>query len=440
VGYRSTGTVEFLFIEETQQYAFLELNPRLQVEHPVTENIFGVNLPSCQLMVAMGIPLHRIGDVRKVYGRNPFARDTIDFDMTEKVPLNRHCIAVRITAENPESGFQPTSGKITQLQFRSAIDVWGYFSVNSSGLIHEFADSQFGHLFAHGKDRDSARRAMIIALKELEIRGEIRTTIEYVIRLLQTEDFINNTIDTTWLDKRLARHAELVYQDRHMRPHANLVALCGASVKGFQLFEDARVNFMEKLRVGQIPAEDSIIQEQKIDLIYENVKYKLTCKVSGPNSVIISHCDNSIEVNIRQLADGGYLLDVNGKSLVVYAQTNAGFFRIILDGHTCIFTPEYDPTKLLSNVAGKLARLLVQDGEHLNAGDAYVEIEVMKMYMPLRVNESGVVRFRLSEGATLAPGEVIATMELDDSDRVVSAEVNIHIIVVIIDKLLMNCK
>ncbi len=74
-----------------------------------------------------------------------------------------------ITAENPESGFQPTSGNIEELHFHSAIDVWGYFSINNSGLIHEFADSQFGHIFAGGVDRESARRAMIVALKELQI-------------------------------------------------------------------------------------------------------------------------------------------------------------------------------------------------------------------------------------------------------------------------------
>ena len=64
--------------------------------------------------------------------------------------LQGHCIAVRITAENPDAGFQPTSGTIEELNFRSTPDVWGYFSVDSSGTVHEFADSQFGHLFAHG--------------------------------------------------------------------------------------------------------------------------------------------------------------------------------------------------------------------------------------------------------------------------------------------------
>jgi len=111
VGYISAGTVEYLYMEDTQEYAFLELNPRLQVEHPVTENILGINLPACQLQVAMGLHLCAIGDIRKLYGRHVMGKDTIDFEFSERQVQPRHCIAVRVTAENSDSGFQPTSGE-----------------------------------------------------------------------------------------------------------------------------------------------------------------------------------------------------------------------------------------------------------------------------------------------------------------------------------------
>jgi biotin carboxylase len=79
-------------------------------------------------------------------------------------------IACRITAENPEQNFQPTSGMIQELNFRSTPDVWGYFSIGALGGVHEYADSQFGHLFAVGETREIARRNMVLALKELSIR------------------------------------------------------------------------------------------------------------------------------------------------------------------------------------------------------------------------------------------------------------------------------
>ncbi len=423
VGYCNAGTVEYLFLEDNT-FAFLELNPRLQVEHPVTENILGINLPACQLQVAMGIPLHRIADIRRLYGRHPRGNDTIDFEYAERAAPPRHCIAVRITAENPEAGFQPTSGKIRELQFRSSVDVWGYFSVDNSGQIHEFADSQFGHIFAGGRDRESARRAMIVALKELQIRGDIRTTVEYIIKMLQAVDFVENRINTDWLDGRLARHKELsVVENRKYCPPPTLVAVCGATLQGYRQFNQRDISFVNMLKMGQVPTKDSLTPSVKVDLIFNNVKYRTTCVQSGPERIVIS-CNNvSQQVNIRPLADAGYLMNIEGINHLVYAQDESdGSLRMVLDGHTCIFTPEYDPTKFVSSVAGKIARLLVDDGSHVNAGDAFVEIEVMKMYMPLKALESGFVHFQKSEGATLSPGDIIAKITLDNPDKVVRAE------------------
>ena len=110
IGYVGAGTVEYLYNATTKKYYFLELNPRLQVEHPVTEGITGVNLPSTQLQVAMGIPLSRIPDIRRFYGRDPETDTNIDFMEEDYVLPERHVIAARITAENPDEGFKPTSG------------------------------------------------------------------------------------------------------------------------------------------------------------------------------------------------------------------------------------------------------------------------------------------------------------------------------------------
>lgn len=425
VGYCNAGTVEYLYLEEKQEFAFLELNPRLQVEHPVTENILGLNLPSCQLQVAMGIPLHRISDVRKLYGRHPRGTDTIDFTYAERQAPPRHCIAVRVTAENPEAGFQPTSGKIRELQFRSNVDVWGYFSIDNSGLVHEFADSQFGHIFASGKDRESARRAMIVALKELQIRGDIRTTMEYIIKMLQSQDFIDNNITTDWLDGRLAKYKEIALVENALYcPPPQVVASCGAALQGFQRFQERDSTFIELLKIGQVSSKQSLSSTVSVDLIFNNVKYITTCVQRGPETVVVTCNGASQYINVRPLADGGYLMNVDGKNHLIYAQMESGgSMRMSLDGNTCIFTPEYDPTKFVSSVAGKIARLLVADGTHVNAGEPFVEIEVMKMYMPLKAQEAGVIHFQMSEGATLSPGDIVAKVTLDNPDSVVLSEV-----------------
>lgn len=201
IGYVGAGTVEYLYNAATDDYFFLELNPRLQVEHPVTEGVTLVNLPATQLQVAMGIPLYNIPQIRHFYGKDDiYGTDKIDFLEEDYKPIDSHVIAARITAENPDEGFKPTSGTIERIKFQSTSNVWGYFSVGANGGIHEFADSQFGHLFAKGATREQARKALILALKEIEVRGEIRTTVEYLVQLLETKAFIENTIDTAWLD------------------------------------------------------------------------------------------------------------------------------------------------------------------------------------------------------------------------------------------------
>ena len=158
IGYIGAGTVEYLYNADTGKFFFLELNPRLQVEHPVTEGISLVNLPATQLQVAMGIPLNQIPEVRKFYGLDMYGDSKIDFLEEDYKPIDTHVIAARITAENPDEGFKPTSGSIERIKFQSTSNVWGYFSVGANGGIHEFADSQFGHLFAKGPTREHARK------------------------------------------------------------------------------------------------------------------------------------------------------------------------------------------------------------------------------------------------------------------------------------------
>ncbi|CAH8552740.1 unnamed protein product [Schistosoma turkestanicum] len=163
VGYVSAGTVEYLYNPDSNEFYFLELNPRLQVEHPCTEVVAEVNLPACQLQIAMGIPLHRIKDIRELYLVPPWSDSCIMFDDPTVIrrPPSCYVIAARITSEDPDEGFKPCPGGVRELNFRSNQSVWGYFSVSSAGGIHEFADSQFGHIFSASENREHAREVWI---------------------------------------------------------------------------------------------------------------------------------------------------------------------------------------------------------------------------------------------------------------------------------------
>jgi acetyl-CoA carboxylase/biotin carboxylase 1 len=248
VGYVGAATVEFLYALEAGEYCFLELNPRLQVEHPVTEWISGVNIPAAQLLIAQGVPLHAIPDLRRMHGRPADGHDPIDFeDTAARAPPAGHVVAVRITAENANAGFKPTAGGIDEVSFRSTPDVWGYFSVKGGGAVHEFSDSQFGHLFARGENREAAIRSMVVALKELRVRGEIRTNADYVCDLIQSPDFVGNAHHTGWLDARIAA------QITAGRPAWHLSVVCGAVLRALEHTNGRLAEYLGYLQKGQLP-------------------------------------------------------------------------------------------------------------------------------------------------------------------------------------------
>lgn len=151
VGYESAGTVEYMYLPDEDKYFFLELNPRLQVEHPCTEMLASINIPAIQMQIAMGLPLNRITDIRLFYGLDRYGTTPLPNEILTDTEYS--VIAARITSEDPEDFFRPSTGSVEVLNFRSAQNVWGYFSVSSAGKVHEFADSQFGHLFARGRTR-----------------------------------------------------------------------------------------------------------------------------------------------------------------------------------------------------------------------------------------------------------------------------------------------
>jgi acetyl-CoA carboxylase/biotin carboxylase 1 len=332
IGYIGAGTVEYLYNADTDKFFFLELNPRLQVEHPVTEGVTGCNLPATQLQVAMGIPLYKIPEIRRFYGREDmYGTDKIDFMEEEYAPINTHIIAARITAENPDEGFKPTSGTIERIKFQSTANVWGYFSVGANGGIHEFADSQFGHLFAKGANREQARKSLILALKEIEVRGEIRTTVEYLVQLLETKKFIENTIDTAWLDGIIKEKSVQIDMPTH------LTVVSAAVFKAFQHVKDETENTMESFRKGQtstgrIPGINSF----EVEIAYNDIKYAFDVERSAPDVYRLSCAGSVIDAEVTLTAEGALLAVFGGQTHRIFGMEEPLGLRLVLDGNTLL--------------------------------------------------------------------------------------------------------
>ncbi|CAI9116352.1 OLC1v1017472C1 [Oldenlandia corymbosa var. corymbosa] len=459
VNYVGAATVEYLYSMDTGEYYFLELNPRLQVEHPVTEWIAEINLPAAQVAVGMGIPLWQIPEIRRFYGmehgagydawkRTSVLATPFDFDKAESTKPKGHCVAVRVTSEDPDDGFKPTSGKVQELSFKSKPNVWAYFSVKSGGGIHEFSDSQFGHVFAFGESRALAIANMVLGLKELHIRGEIRTNVDYTIDLLNAADYRDNKIHTGWLDSRIAMRV------RAERPPWYLSVVGGAlyvslaistflhfeiCFTNWQNFHSLHLPFFETqqastssaavvseyigyLEKGQIPPKHISLVNSQVSLNIEGSKYTISMVRGGPGSYRLRMNKSEIEAEIHTLRDGGLLMQLDGNSHVIYAEEEAAGTRLLIDGRTCLLQNDHDPSKLVAETPCKLLRYLVPDGSHVDADTPYAEVEVMKMCMPLLAPASGIIHFRMSDGQTMQAGELIARLDLDDPSAVRKAE------------------
>eukprot|EP00200_Dunaliella_tertiolecta_P012627 CAMPEP_0202373002 /NCGR_PEP_ID=MMETSP1127-20130417/4091_1 /ASSEMBLY_ACC=CAM_ASM_000462 /TAXON_ID=3047 /ORGANISM="Dunaliella tertiolecta, Strain CCMP1320" /LENGTH=2753 /DNA_ID=CAMNT_0048969731 /DNA_START=204 /DNA_END=8465 /DNA_ORIENTATION=+ len=418
VHYVGAATVEFLYCIEEQTYNFLELNPRLQVEHPVTEGITGVNIPSCQLLIGMGVPLWRIPSIRALYGKDPNGTDAFDPDTTPQKYPDSHVVAVRITSEDAAAGFKPTAGRIDEVHFRPTPEVWGYFSAKSGGGIHEYSDSQFGHLFARGPNREAALRSLVVALRDVVVRGEIRTIVDYASDMLQSPDVINNQLHTGWLDARIAQ----CVIGPGSQPPWHLAVIAGAVVRAFEHISAQSAAYLGFLTKGHMPP-DNVAMSFSDALIIGGKRYPVQVQRRSPTAfcVTLNGC-SSVEVTTRKMAGGAFLMQVDGSSHIVHVEEETGGTRLAIDASTCLLEAEADPSKLISASPGKLVRYLAPPGSHIDKGTPYAEVEVMKMLMPLIAPAAGVLCFVAPEGAVLGAGDLIARLELDDPNAVVRAE------------------
>ncbi len=181
VNYRNAGTAEFLFDVARQEFYFIEVNARIQVEHPVSEMIAGFDLVQEQLRIAGGAEL----SVRQ-----------------EQVTLSGHAIECRINAEDAERDFAPSPGTITRWEPPAGEGVRLDSHMSAGAAIPPFYDSMIGKLIVHGRDRPDAIAKLTAALANFRIEG-VATTLDLHRAIVAHPDFIANRIHTRWLEKVL---------------------------------------------------------------------------------------------------------------------------------------------------------------------------------------------------------------------------------------------
>ena len=180
IGYTNAGTVEFL-MDRTGDLYFIEVNARIQVEHPVTESITGIDLVKSQILIAAGYQLREI--------------------IQQPVTIRGHAIECRINAENPET-FAPSPGRITALNLPGDVGIRVDTAAYTDYVIPPFYDSLVAKLIAYGHDRTEAIARMRRALDMFVVEG-IYTTIPLHQRIMQDPDFVSGQFDTSFLSSRV---------------------------------------------------------------------------------------------------------------------------------------------------------------------------------------------------------------------------------------------
>ena len=182
-GYYNAGTIEFL-VDKNRDFYFMEMNTRIQVEHPITEEVTGFDLVTAQIEVAAGLPLRVTQDDIKIRG---------------------HAIECRINAENPEFNFRPSPGTITALYVPGGPGIRIDGAVYQGYTITPYYDSMISKLIAHAADRDGAIRKMRWALSEFIVEG-VDTNIDFQLEIIKQPEFISGNYDIGFLNRYVEKN------------------------------------------------------------------------------------------------------------------------------------------------------------------------------------------------------------------------------------------
>ncbi len=359
VGYTNAGTVEFLLDESTGEFYFLEMNTRLQVEHPVTELVSlvagrSLDLVEHQLRVAAGEPLS-------------FAQGD--------VVLTGHAIEARIYAEDSFAGFLPQAG-------RAEIVRWSPHARNDHALedgqvISTSYDPMLGKVIVHGETREAARQALVRALDETAVLG-LTTNTGFLRALVASEEFRDATIHTAWLDDEGAGTIRPPGADvpRTLAAWVDGAVLTGGDPHPFQL---------DGWRHGGTPAPVVVDLDRAVTVVREG---------GGRGTV------DGVPVAQVSAAYHQVVAFVDGRREQAVVNSDAHAVEVVHRGQRFVFTrpdPFADPTAaagdgtLLAPMPGTVLDVRVVEGQQVAEGDVLGVMEAMKMELSLKAPVAGTV-------------------------------------------------
>ncbi len=398
VNYESAGTVEFVVSGATKEFYFLEMNTRLQVEHPVTELITGLDLVEQMIRVAYGEKL-------------PIAQ--------ADVRINGWSMECRINAEDPFRGFLPSTGRL--VTFQPPAEVPGQVRVDTGvyegGEISMYYDSMIAKLITHGANRDQAIERMREALNAFVIRG-IGSNIPFQAALMQHPRFVSGNFNTGFIADEYPKGF-----DASMVPHDDPALFIAVAAALHRSFEDRDSQIS-----GQMPGHERVVgddytvirgdERNVVEVLPANGGYDV--KLAGETFALRT------DWQFGEVLMNGSL---NGKPFTVQVARTGLRYRLSHNGTQAVLLvmsarwaelQSLMPTKLppdlsrflLSPMPGLLREIAVSVGQEVKAGEKLAVIEAMKMENVLKAEQDGTVKkIVATAGASLAVDEVIVEFE-----------------------------
>ena len=405
-GYVSAGTVEFV-MDSQHNFYFLEMNTRLQVEHPVTELVTGLDLVEWQLRIASGEPL--------------------SFDQSG-VTFNGWAIEARICAEDPTRGFIPSTGMITRYAAPRGKGVRVDSGVNIGGKIDVYYDSMLAKLICHGKTREDARRGLIEALNGYHIEG-VSTNIDFVTSVLCLPEFAEGNLSTGFIDQ----HFEGGLSKRSPSlQHLQLEAMAATLI-----YHTRTVAVRESLRhmISDIGGRRDMGKTHPYKVRSQGELFEVTlegARASGEICTIrVDGTTHKVVIPTFEFFRRRLKLSVNGQDYRFRLRFEESFMFMSFNGISRVFevyTPkewalmEFMPEKadkvanniLVCPMPGLVVDVLAQKGERVFRGQNLVILESMKMESGVASPVDGVIaEVRVSSGQAVEAGETLIRFEVD---------------------------
>jgi acetyl/propionyl-CoA carboxylase alpha subunit/acetyl-CoA carboxylase carboxyltransferase component len=360
-GYRNAGTVEFLYQPDARTFAFMEINTRLQVEHPVTECTTGLDLVKLQIQVARG---------ERLIGEAP--------------PTSGWAVEVRLNAEDPDNGFAPSPGVIERFKIAAGPGIRIDTGVAEGDSVPSEFDSMLAKVIGYGRDRKEAIARLQRALRESVVVIRHGSTNKSLLEaLLHRDDVQRGNVHVGWLD-------HLAAQGDHLSRRYADVALIQAAIEAYDAgLAVEQAQFYASAVRGRPQVENEVGRTS--ELRYRGQAYTTRITRLGPETYRVEVDGSRIDAEMDRLDNFEYWLTVFGRKFHIVSTVQGSSYRIDVD-RVSHRVDRDDGGVVHAPSPAVVISIAVKPGDTVSAGDRLAVLEAMKMEMQVLAPFSGTVR------------------------------------------------